>query len=114
MALSKRHSGEIRRSVLHVGDISLDTRTLTVERNRRCIKLTPKSLHILKLLMMNPNKVFGHAELETAVWGEPQADSDTLRTHIYALRRALTANGEDDPIETVHCQGYRLVESHGP
>jgi DNA-binding winged helix-turn-helix (wHTH) protein len=43
------------------------------------------------------------------VWGEQLLDSDTLRTHIYTLRRALTANGEDDLIETVHGLGYRLV-----
>jgi DNA-binding response OmpR family regulator len=36
-------------------------------------------------------------------------DSDTLRAHIYTLRRALTAHGEDDLIETVHGLGYRLV-----
>jgi DNA-binding winged helix-turn-helix (wHTH) protein len=53
--------------------------------------------------------VFGRAELEAEVWGEQLPDSDTLRAHVYTLRRALTANGEDDFIETVHGLGYRVV-----
>ena len=59
--------------------------------------------------MQAPNRVFRRAELETAVWGEPLSDSDTLRAHIYTLRRALAAKGEDDLIETVHGFGYRIV-----
>ncbi|TFW21768.1 DNA-binding response regulator, partial [Massilia arenosa] len=30
--------------------------------------------------------------------------------HMHTLRRALTAGGEDDPIETVHGVGYRLAK----
>jgi DNA-binding winged helix-turn-helix (wHTH) protein len=61
------------------------------------------------ILMQAPNRVFGRAELETEIWGEQLPDSDTLRAHVYTLRRALTANGEDDLIERVHGHGYRLA-----
>lgn len=112
IALTRRHHGHVTARILRAGDIVFDTRTLLVERSGIVIKLPPKCLRILKLLMQEPNKVFGRAELETTVWGEAQPDSDTLRTHIYALRRALTANGEQDLIETVHGQGYRLVQGN--
>ncbi|WP_272545048.1 winged helix-turn-helix domain-containing protein [Burkholderia cepacia] len=59
--------------------------------------------------MQTPGRVIGHAELEAEVWGDALPDSDTLRTHVYTLRRALTAQGERDPIETVHGLGYRFV-----
>jgi DNA-binding winged helix-turn-helix (wHTH) protein len=59
--------------------------------------------------MAAPGQVLRRAELETAVWGETLPDSDTLRSHMHTLRRALTAEGESNPIETVHGIGYRLI-----
>jgi DNA-binding winged helix-turn-helix (wHTH) protein len=53
--------------------------------------------------------VFSRADLETEIWGEPLAHSDTLRSHMHLLRRALARPGRPDPIENVHGLGYRLV-----
>jgi DNA-binding response OmpR family regulator len=108
-ALIKRYRGRVTKATLSCAGIRFDLTTLAVERAGRPIKLPPKCLHLLRILMQAPNRVFGRAELETEVWGEQLPDSDTLRAHVYTLRRALTANGEDDLIETVHGLGYRLV-----
>jgi DNA-binding response OmpR family regulator len=108
-ALMRRSKGEVARSVLICADLGFDLTTLSVVRAGRMIKLPPKSLHLLRILMQSPNRVFSRTELETEVWGERLPDSDTLRAHFYTLRRALTANGEDDLIETVYGLGYRLV-----
>ncbi|MDE2360060.1 MAG: winged helix-turn-helix transcriptional regulator, partial [Betaproteobacteria bacterium] len=80
-----------------------------VERANRPLSLPPKCLCLLRILMQSPNRVIGRRELEAELWGEQLPDSDSLRTHVYILRRALTAGGEDDLIETVHGIGYRLV-----
>ena len=109
VALIKRYKGQVTPTVLHCADIRLDPTTLQVERAGRPVKLPPKCLHLLHILMQAPNRVFRRAELETAIWGEQLSDSDTLRTHIYTLRRALAAHGEDELIETVHGFGYRIV-----
>jgi len=37
-----------------------------------------------------------------------QETSDTLRSHLHTLRRALTAAGGYDPVETLHGVGYRV------
>lgn len=108
-ALIKRYKGHVTQATLCCADIRFDPATLAVERAGRTVKLPPKCLHLLRILMQAPNRVFARAELETEVWGEQLPDSDTLRAHIYTLRRALTANGGDDLIETVHGLGYRLV-----
>jgi DNA-binding winged helix-turn-helix (wHTH) protein len=84
---------------------------MSVERAGRPIRLAPKCLHLLRILMQTPNRTFARAELESAVWGEELPDSDTLRTHVYMLRRALCGPGETDVIETLHGVGYRLVAS---
>jgi DNA-binding response OmpR family regulator len=110
-ALIKRYKGEVTLATLRCADVHFDLTTLVVERAGRPLRLPPKCLHLLRILMQSPNRVFGRSELETEVWGERLPDSDTLRAHIYTLRRALTAHGEDDLIETVHGLGYRFVVS---
>lgn len=107
-ALIKRRQGQVVPRTLRYGDISLDPQTLDVERAGRAVKLPRKCLHLLQLLMASPERVLRRTELETIVWGEPMPESDTLRSHIHILRRALTADGESNPIETVHGTGYRM------
>ncbi|MYN16783.1 response regulator [Rugamonas sp. FT107W] len=108
-ALIKRARGRVTSAVLQCADIRLDPDRLHVERAGRVVKLSPKCLQLLHILMLAPDRVIRRAELETAIWGEPLADSDTLRTHVYSLRRALTAAGEPDLIETTHGYGYRIL-----
>jgi len=108
-ALVKRYRGQVALQELRCADLRLDLATLAVARAGRAIKLQPKCLHLLRLLMQSPGRVFGRAELEAEVWGEALPDSDTLRAHIYTLRRALTQRGETELIETVHGVGYRLI-----
>lgn len=108
-ALVKRYKGQVAQSSLCCAGVRFDLTTLSVERAGRSIKLPPKCLHLLRILMQSPNRVFGRVELETEIWGEQLPDSDTLRSHVYTLRHALAANGESDLIETMHGLGYRLV-----
>ncbi|TAM51013.1 MAG: response regulator transcription factor [Paraburkholderia sp.] len=111
-ALIKRYRGRVVARQLRFEDVRLDISTLTVLRSSRTLRLPPKCLHLLRILMQSPGRVLGREELETQVWGDTLPDSDTLRAHVYTLRRALTAHGEDDLIETVHGIGYRLVAPH--
>lgn len=113
-ALIKRYRGGVTRATLCCADVRFDLSAMSVERAGRRIKLPPKCLHLLRTLMESPNRVFTRAELETAIWGEPLQDSDTLRTHLYTLRQALTGDVEIDPIETVHGLGYRFATVDAP
>jgi DNA-binding response OmpR family regulator len=108
-ALHKRRSGRVTRKTLISGNLSLDLRALQVRFAEKPVKLPPKCFKLLELLMSETGRVFSRAELENAVWGEAQETSDTLRSHMHVLRRALTDAGSYDPIETVHGLGYRLV-----
>jgi DNA-binding response OmpR family regulator len=79
-ALHKRHAGRVARRPLAAGDISFDPRTLAVKfRGTDVTKLSPKCLRLLESLMAEPERVFSRKELETAVWGDTQETSDTLR-----------------------------------
>jgi DNA-binding response OmpR family regulator len=78
------------------------------------VKLPPKCIRLLEIMMAEPGRVFSRSEPESAVWGEAQETSDTLRSHMRLLRRALTEAGDYDPMETVHGLGYRLLRSARP
>jgi DNA-binding response OmpR family regulator len=81
---------------------------LRVNYHGREVKVPPKCLRLLEVIMAQPDKLHTRDELECAAWGERQQTSDTLRTHMHLLRRALARAGGADPVETVHGVGYRL------
>ena len=108
-ALIKRYRGRVATMDLRFEDVRLDLSMMAVERAGRPVKLPPKCLQLLRILMQSPHRTFSRAELESEIWGEELPDSDTLRTHVYTLRRALCGPGEIDIIETLHGVGYRLA-----
>ena len=113
-ALHRRHTGKSTQRILKVGALTLDPRTLRVSFQDKEVKLPPKCLRLLEIIMAQPDKVHTRDELEYAAWGDQQQTSDTLRTHMHILRRALTQAGGVDPIETVHGMGYRLRAGVSP
>jgi DNA-binding response OmpR family regulator len=108
-ALTTRYQGRVTDRLLKVGDLTFDPSTLGISRSGTPVKLPPKCVRLLELLMQRPGHVFSRAELETAVWGEALESGETLRSHMHLLRRALARPDRPDPIETVHGLGYRLV-----
>ncbi len=110
-ALDRRRRGAVATRVIRVGDLLFDTHRRRVERAGGEVKLTPIGWRLLELLIRQPGRVWSRAELETALWGDPQEDSERLRSQIRLLRRALARPGADDLIETVYGVGYRLKES---
>lgn len=108
-ALHKRSSGQVTSHLLQAGTLTLDPRTMAVRFGGNEVRLPPKALRILELLMREPGRVISREEIERQVWGEEQETSDALRSHLHMLRRALTSAGGHDPIETLHGIGYRVL-----
>ena len=113
-ALHKRSTGRVTSKVLVAGELSLDPRTLEIRFGANEVKLTPKCIRLLEALMLEPGRLFSRAQLETTVWGDALETSDTLRSHMHVLRRALVEAGGYDPIETVHGLGYRVNPNAPP
>lgn len=107
-AMHRRSIGRVTPRLLEAGTLTLDPKTMVVRFSGAEVKLPPKCLRILELLMQEPGRVVSRDEIERLVWGEAQETSDTLRSHLHTLRRALTAAGGHDPVETLHGIGYRL------
>lgn len=110
-ALHKRAAGRMTERTLRSGGLTFDPRTLAVRMDGAKVKLPPKCIRILELLMTEPGRVVGREEIEAKIWGEAQKSGDTLRSHMHVLRRALSGAGGRDPIETVHGLGYRLLSN---
>lgn len=108
IAMHRRSSGRVTPRLLEAGALTLDPKTMTVRFTGKEVRLPPKCLRILELLMREPGRVVSRDEIERLVWGEAQETSDTLRSHLHTLRRTLNAAGGYDPVETMHGIGYRL------
>lgn len=93
-----------------VGDLTLDTHQLTLEKNGTPIALTATEYKILVMLMKSPGRVFTKMQIYEEVNGDYYANDDnTMMVHISNLRDKI----EDDPknphyIKTVRGLGYKI------
>lgn len=110
-ALIRRHRSEVSPGLLQVGDLTLDLATLRVQRNGVSLELTPTALKILKMLMNASPRLVTREEIEREVWGETLPDSDTLRSHLYNLRKVIDKPFAKSMLVTVQSLGYRLIDA---
>lgn len=112
--LLRRHRGTVTRETYTVGDLTLDTATLRVTRAGTSLQLTPIGLKLLTVLMRASPRVVTRAQLEREVWGDVLPDSDTLRSHLYTLRKVIDKPFARPLLHTLAGSGYRLsVEGDG-
>ncbi len=109
LAIHKRCSGKVTHRKIEVEDLSFDPTTRSIQFANQVVKLPPKCIRLLALLMSEPGRVFTRRELEAEAWEGSLETSDTLRSHMHILRRALVQAGGCDPIETIHGYGYCLT-----
>jgi two-component system, OmpR family, response regulator MprA len=108
-ALLRRTTGSANEPVLSFADLSLDRRTLEVQRGTRRIELPRLQLLLLELFMVNPRQVLPRALVYERVWGyDFGGTSNSLDVHLSQLRRKLEEDGEPRLIHTVRGMGYIL------
>ncbi len=109
-ALIRRKRGQVSPETLAVGDLVLDTGTLRVQREGKEIRLSPIGLKILTVLMRSAPRVVSRREVEREVWGDVLPDSDTLRSHLYNLRKQIDRPFSRPLLHTIQGAGYRIAE----
>ncbi len=113
-ALLRRARPERVATTLVAGDLELNRETRRVRRAAREVHLGPTEFRLLEYLMEKPGRVFTRAQLLDNVWGiSIDIDERTVDVHVGRLRKALTADQEDDPIRTVRGAGYSFDETYG-
>jgi DNA-binding response OmpR family regulator len=107
----RRYRGEVAPNQLEVGDLVVDTSTMTATREGRPLNLTPTGFRILTTLMRASPAVVPRQELERRVWGDMLPDSDTLRSHMYNLRKIVDKPFTTPLLKTIQSSGYQIVAS---
>ncbi len=104
--------GEIQRSPLRSGQITIDFLAHQVRRSNHVMRLTRTEYKLLCALVTQPGRVMHHETLLSSVWGPDYADQiEYLWVYVGRLRSRL----EDDPahprmIVTVPGVGYRFEQ----
>ncbi|SNX54022.1 response regulator transcription factor [Thermoanaerobacterium sp. RBIITD] len=79
--------------ILSYGDIKMDLDNNTVTINGKDINLTKREFELLKVLMLNKDRVVTREELIDSVWGDKyDGDTKTLDVHIKRLREKIEIN----------------------
>ena len=96
---------------LCVGDLALDTVSLSLTVQGKIVKLTRTEFAILKLLMENPNQVIARSVLLDRISQDtPDCTERSLKQHISNLRKKLQDVSGMDYIETVWGIGFKLAK----
>lgn len=106
-AIVTRRIGKVNRTMV-VADLLFDLDTMEISRAGVTIKLNPTCMQLLETLMRRSPHVVKRTELEDLIWGGHRTNSDSLRSHIHMLRRALDKVFDEPLLQTVHGIGYKL------
>ncbi len=105
-----RRPREIQGDVLHIDDLTIDTRKHTVERTGCCIHLTRKEFMLLEYLVRNQNVAVPRSLLIEHVWDmELDPFSNTIEAHIFNLRKKVEQKNKKKLIHTIPGTGYKAM-----
>jgi DNA-binding response OmpR family regulator len=92
--------------VLQRDDLTLDPLKREAQRDGRPLRLSPKELSVLRVLLEADGAVVSHEELLVRAWDEnANPFTTTTRMVVMSLRRKL---GDPPLIETLRGFGYRI------
>lgn len=106
LALSRRRSGQVRK--LTCADLEMNLASHEACRNGRLLKLSPTAWKLLECLLRASPQPLSREQLMQAVWGEEQPDSNSLKVHLFNLRKQLDQPGEAPLLHTLAGAGFAL------
>lgn len=90
-----------------IGDIIIDEKTYTIQKEGNIISLSKKEFQLLYKLLSYPNMIFTKNQLLDEIWGyDSESSEDTIKTHINKLRQKC-ASFTQFKISTVRGLGYK-------
>jgi DNA-binding response OmpR family regulator len=108
-ALIRRDRRQVSTETMTVGDLVFDQATFRLMRAGKELTVSPIGLRILGILMRESPRVVSRRDIEREIWGDTMPDSDTLRSHLYNLRRVIDKPFKHPLLHTIHSAGYRLA-----
>jgi DNA-binding winged helix-turn-helix (wHTH) protein/Tol biopolymer transport system component len=99
-----------KKEIYEFGPYRLDSAVGVLLRDGELVRLTPKVLDTLQVLVENAGKVVTKEELLRSVWPDTFVEESNLAQNISVLRKALgSAETNGLRIETIPKRGYRFV-----
>ena len=108
--LARRRSGQVRR--LRCGDLEMNLSERTLARAGIPLKLSPIGWKLLEALFRASPAVLTRQALEAVIWGDEIPDSNSLKVHLFHLRKAIDAPFPQALLHTVAGQGFALKVSN--
>lgn len=96
-------------TIIEKGGLIINTNDYSVYKNGSKIELTIKEFEILKLLFLNPKKVFTKEQIYSSVWNDAyMGDENAVNVHISRLRNKIEEDKKNpEYIVTVWGIGYK-------
>ena len=95
-------------STIKIKDYILDKNEKRLHKNNLFILLTEKEIQLLELLIKK-DKAFSKNQILEDVWSyAPEADTHTVETHIYRLRKKIKDKFSDENFILNNKNGYLL------
>ncbi|MCR4671919.1 MAG: response regulator transcription factor [Lachnospiraceae bacterium] len=96
-----RSKAQPQQQTITAGDMTVETDSRRVFIKGAEVNLTAKEFDLLKLLILNPNKVYNRSDLLKFVWGaDYPGDERTVDVHVRRLREKI----EEDPSKPEYIQ----------
>lgn len=109
-ALARRKAGYMRGSRISAPGVHFNPGTFVVSTDSGLqLELSGMAARIFEELIKAYPGFLSHTQIQERVWGEREVDMNTLRTHVYALRKLLRDTFGYPMIKTLHGRGYRLL-----
>ena len=91
---------------LRVEDVEVNTRSRTVTKDKKVVRLTNKEYELLLMFIKNKNIALFRDVIYERIWEKDYTgESRTVDLHVQRLKRKL---GWEDKIKTIYKIGYRL------
>lgn len=105
-ALSRRRSGQIQK--LSCADLTLNLNERTASRSGHPLKLSPIGWKVLEQLMRASPSTVSRRTLEISIWGDELPDSNSLKVHLFNLRKIVDSPFDISLIHTIQGQGFAI------
>jgi heavy metal response regulator len=108
-----RRPAVVQDHILHVENLTLDTRTHKARRDAQLIELSAREYRLLEFLMRHPGQVLTRTQIAEHIWGyDFDTNSNIVDVYIRYLRSKVDDPFEPKLIQTVRGVGYKLEARH--
>ncbi|MBU1059903.1 MAG: response regulator transcription factor [Proteobacteria bacterium] len=110
-ALARRRSGQVHK--LFCGDLEMNLSAKTITRKNVLLKVSPIGWRLLETLLRASPEVVSRSTLEETLWGDDIPDSNSLKVHIFHLRKVMDVPFSSPLLHTIPGHGFAIREDKG-